>query len=470
MTHKTQLAFKALIMAATLMSSLQGEPTKLEETITSLLNSANSNLNSGIYVESLKDHRVLYKHNKHRYFIPGSTLKIVTTLAALAELGPDYTFKTSAYTGTTPTSSSNVYLEFSGDPTFTTDDLTEIFKHYRKEKGDTLSGNIVIDNRAFGEVPPLNPDWMIGDIHTCEEVFVSGAIIDENHYHCELVPHTQPGKPAKVVSKSGLMPSYPIKNKTITVKPGQGIWRNYGFNYGTMYIEGKVDTPQRIELPAKSFKHFIKERVELALKNAGINFTGKIRWAHVPQGAQLLFNHKSEPLENILIQASHNSHNLTFDAIFLKVATQPNVHTVTNWQDAGNRIKQIIKKHLGVDLEHTIIDDGSGLSRNSLITPAHFSALLLAAYNNPKFGNTFFKTLPTSGLTGTLKNRMVDPSTKGKVHAKTGSLTGVSALVGDIETDSNDLLLFVFLMNDFVGPNTPYTNLQDDLCRLLVKE
>ena len=318
--------------------------------------------------------------------------------------------------------------------------------------------------------PPLNPGVLLEDVETCETTPVSAAIIDGNFYDYLLVPAKRVGKPAILKSKSGLKPPYPIENNTKTVAQGRSTWRSYGFVGGTMRIEGEVSQNKHIELPTRSLKKYLKAHILRALKQSGLKLEGNIHWKPVPAHLKPVATHTSVPLETMLIDASQRSDNLIFDAIFLKVATRPDVSPVKTWKEAGKRIKRIIHKHYGVDLTHSVIADGSGLSRYNLMTPAQFSTLLIAAYSKPEVGQTFFNTLPVNGDRGSLSKRMTEEDIKGKVHAKPGSMSGVSSLVGDVTTDNKDTLVFVFLMNDFVGPTLKYRNLQDDLCRVLVKQ
>ena len=454
------------------LSSGAAEGVVLKDQFDSLIDSANPNLNAGIYVESLKTREPLYQRNLHRYYIPASALKIVTSLAALAELGPNYTYTTNLYLNESKKVKGgyDLFLEFDGDPTFTTDQLARLFKQIQKKYPIIKLGNLIVDTYAMGRIPPLNPGVLLEDVETCETTPVSAAILDGNFYDCVLVPAQRMGKPAVLKSKSGLKPPYPIENNTKTVAQGKNTWRSYGFVGGTMRIEGDIAKNKPIELPTRSLKRYLKERIESALKQSGTNIQGAIAWKPVPAHLTPVAKHTSARLESILIDASQRSDNLIFDAVFLKVTTRADVSPVKTWKEAGKRIKRIIHKNYGVDLTHSVIADGSGLSRYNLMTPAQFSSLLVAAYTNPDIGQEFFKTLPVNGGRGTLATRMTEENMKEKVHAKTGSMSGVSSLVGDVTTESNDTLVIVFLMNDFVGSSLKYRNLQDDLCRVLVKQ
>lgn len=472
MLKKTIFSFTLTLFILAKASTGNAEEVPLETRFDSLIASVNPNLNAGIYVESLKTHESLYKKNYHRHFIPASALKIVTTLAALAELGPNYTYATHLYLKESKKTKNNynLFLEFSGDPTLTEEDLVKLFAEIKTLHPDITIRNLVIDTYGMGRIPPLNPGALLEDIEMCETTPISVAIINKNFYDYALVPSKRMGKPATLKSKSGLTPPYPIENNTKTVAPGRISWQSYGFVGGTMRIEGEIAENRNIALPTRSLKKFIKAHLEQALDKAGITLKGSILWKPVPNHLEPVASHKSVPLERMLIDASHRSDNIIYDTLFLKVGTLPDAVPVTTWKEAGKRIKRTIHKHYGVDLTHSVIVDGSGLSRYNLITPAQLSTLLVTAYQKTELGKIFFKTLPANGIDGTLSRRMTEPEMKEKVHAKTGFMTGISTLVGNLTTDSGDTLIIVFMMNDFVGPITPYQNLQDDLCRILAKQ
>jgi serine-type D-Ala-D-Ala carboxypeptidase/endopeptidase (penicillin-binding protein 4) len=140
----------------------------------------------------------------------------------------------------------------------------------------------------------------------------------------------------------------------------------------------------------------------------------------------------------------------------------------------------------GINADETRLRDASGLSRYNLISPTQLATLLRYLYLNPimrvkiapnpelayqKNFNLFIESLPVAGTEedtpeaaakgGTLANRLVDSGLD--VRAKTGSMTGVSSLSGYMTTDSGRILVFVMLMDNYVGPGGDLRRLQDAL-------
>jgi D-alanyl-D-alanine carboxypeptidase/D-alanyl-D-alanine-endopeptidase (penicillin-binding protein 4) len=110
--------------------------------------------------------------------------------------------------------------------------------------------------------------------------------------------------------------------------------------------------------------------------------------------------------------------------------------------------------------------DGSGLSRMDLISAASFVRLLDAMSRQRDF-SLWYNALPIAGLDGTLRNRMKSTVAAGNCHAKTGSLSHVSALSGYVTDHDGKTILFSILMNNHLGPASACTHAQDRIVQLL---
>ena len=114
------------------------------------------------------------------------------------------------------------------------------------------------------------------------------------------------------------------------------------------------------------------------------------------------------------------------------------------------------------------IADGSGLSLYNYVTPEILVKMLVYAYRQTKINYHLFSALPIAGQDGTLKKRMLDPVVNGRVHAKTGTLSGISSLAGYASLPNGHQLAFC-IINQGVMKNTDGRGFQDKLCTALVK-
>ena len=115
----------------------------------------------------------------------------------------------------------------------------------------------------------------------------------------------------------------------------------------------------------------------------------------------------------------------------------------------------------------TLAPQGSGLSRDNLVTPRFQTSLLLYLSTRPYF-DLFFNTLAVSGTDGTLKHRLVSKPVKGVIHAKTGSLADVASLSGYMTTKSGRSLIFSIFANNARAYMTRIRQTIDEICALFV--
>ena len=139
------------------------------------------------------------------------------------------------------------------------------------------------------------------------------------------------------------------------------------------------------------------------------------------------------------------------------------------WSKGTRAVRDFLTGQVGLDIGRVVIMDGSGLSRYNAITPHHLLEALLWIKKHFCYASEFCASLPISGVDGTLYERMNDPSLKGKIRAKTGTMTGVSSLAGYIMTEEGNELVFSIMLNGFTKDDQNYKEqIEDRLCSLLV--
>jgi D-alanyl-D-alanine carboxypeptidase/D-alanyl-D-alanine-endopeptidase (penicillin-binding protein 4) len=121
---------------------------------------------------------------------------------------------------------------------------------------------------------------------------------------------------------------------------------------------------------------------------------------------------------------------------------------------------------LGVEPEGYVIVDGSGLSRKNLTTPAALVQVLQGIGKSPQ-AEVFRASLPIAGVNGTLKNRFLNTAAAGMVQAKTGSMTGISALSGYMNAPNYEPLVFSIIVNQSEQPGKVMRTAIDEIVVLL---
>lgn len=125
---------------------------------------------------------------------------------------------------------------------------------------------------------------------------------------------------------------------------------------------------------------------------------------------------------------------------------------------------------IGVARSNYEILEGSGLTRYNFVTSDIYMQILKYMYDDVKNFDAFYSTLPIGGIDGTLKDRMIGTEAEKNIHAKTGTINGVSTLTGYAISRDNEPIIFYIAMNNGFGMNSkPYRKKQDDICEVICK-
>lgn len=143
-------------------------------------------------------------------------------------------------------------------------------------------------------------------------------------------------------------------------------------------------------------------------------------------------------------------------------------HTQASWRNSIYAMESFLGKAAGINFSSISIADGAGLSRYNLVSPVQLGKLLYYAYHQDQVIPYLLNALPIAGVDGTLRWRMPNLAKGQNVHAKTGTMKGITGLAGYVKTQNNGTVGFVILINGFVGKYTPYRNFQDKVCQYLV--
>ncbi len=182
-----------------------------------------------------------------------------------------------------------------------------------------------------------------------------------------------------------------------------------------------------------------------ALKSAGIRLDGLPRVGGVPAGEGEIAGVDSAPISSIIRSINVPSDNYGAELLAKDLGARFGGAGTTA---AGTAVIRATLAALGI---HPRVVDGSGLSREDRVTPRQIARLLTLMRARPELGVPFAASLPTAGRTGTLKDRMRTTKARDRCHAKTGTLTDVSALSGYCTTTRNHTIVFSFVSNHVCG-------------------
>lgn len=416
----------------------------------------------GILVKSLKDGETLYNLASQKYFIPASNAKLLVTAAALIKFGSNFQIETPIYGQGYAPRLNRLKIVGNGDPTLRSEQLQQIAKDLKNQGIQQIDNLIIQDGRI--NITPINPTWEWEDIQFYYGTAVNNLILNENSVSLKLIPQNVDEPLQLEWSDSIAGQQWKISNQTITAPENTpysiSIERNFGqpllMLTGQLAIDSQPDTfGLAVVNPENYFRDFFKTTLE----KEGIKVinTQIIDQAKNDNKLRKLISIKSQPLKQIIKKANEESNNLYAESLLNLLGNTEN--RISNLDILKETLNEI-----GLDPQGYKLKDGSGLSRHNLITPETLVNLLSLMINTPQ-GNDYRNSLAISGMNGTLKNRFKNTILEGKIQAKTGTLSGNSALSGYLDPPNYSPLVFSIMINQ---SNLSSSELRDYIDNILL--
>lgn len=463
----------------------------------------------GVLIVDAETKQPLYQLNADRYFTPASNTKLFTTALAMATLGPNYRFHTTIETRGTLDSFGRLRGDLvfvgRGDPDFSNrripydavnpidgpsnQPLAELVDAIVAKGVKEVDGAIVGDDSYF-PYEPYPEGWAVGDLPEDYGAAVSAICFDDNGLDVKVTPGNQLGAAAWVTVEP--WPGYDVYDYAITTgatdsppdfhmvaEPGP---KKFMLRGSIPLGHPTMDLPAAMPDPADYTAHVLKQM----LLARGIRITGDARAQHGPPppsedspaaGPSLapsspapaplvLAERDSPPLIEIVRVLNKVSENLHAEILLRTVAKE---QTGIGSLSGGLKVEQKFLTAIGVPLGDVLVDDGSGLSRENLVTPRAVVALLQYVRQQP-WGDAFLATLPVAGLDGTLEHRLKDTPALGRIQAKTGSVERTQAVSGFATTLGGQRLVFSMFDNHSGGPTREAVKVLDAIAVAMVQD
>ncbi|MGC0250566.1 D-alanyl-D-alanine carboxypeptidase/D-alanyl-D-alanine endopeptidase [Pseudactinotalea sp. Z1748] len=421
---------------------------------------------AGVVVQDARTGERLYEHNPGYRLMPASNVKMLTSAAAMELLGPDYTYTTTVLTdgerrGNSEVVHGDLYLKGDGDPTMLEQDYAALAEQVADAGIRRVHGDLVADDTRF-DSQRLGPFWSWGDEDFYYSAQISALSVgpNEDYDAGTVIIDTAPGSAGEAAEVSVIPESdyITIDNQATTVAPGGStsisVTRERGSNTWTVSGTIAADADARRvwravwEPAGKAAAVF-----DRALQDHGVEVTGDIRTGvSTPSGAEVVATHESMTLTELLnpfMKLSNNGHG----EVLLKTLGDE-VAGSGDWSSGAEVLRGYLES-LGVTSELRLVD-GSGLSRGNQIPAGEFATFLYEVQEADWFEDWYAEfPVACAGermVGGTLNSRMCETPAQGNVHAKTGSLTGVTALSGYVtDADGRDLVFAMLFNNHLVG-------------------
>jgi serine-type D-Ala-D-Ala carboxypeptidase/endopeptidase (penicillin-binding protein 4) len=441
----------------------------------------------GVLVTDRDTGEILYELNADRFFTPASNAKIVTTSLALATLGPTYQFRTTLQSsgkfGEDGRLLGDLVFVGRGDPDLSNRKFPYAGKVEHEGRAEIvlaqmaddaiakglkeIDGDIVADD-SYYPYDPYPPGWSVGDLYFTFGAPVSAISFNDNSISVEVSPGLRAGDPAGVaVEPAAAIGTFGHELTTGAVdgKAEFGVVRQAGPQF--LLLRGSIPlghAPMKLDLampdPAETTALALKQIFE----SRGVRVTGTIRARHsappeiypdaplvlgpaplpTPADTIVFAVHISPPLSEIVRVTNKVSQNLHAELLLRAVAHEKKGFGVT---DAGIWAEQDFLKTVGVADGDVVFTDGSGLSRDDLVTPRAVVQLLRWDALQP-WSADYISTFPIAGEDGTLETRLKDTVAAGRIEAKTGALDHVRAISGFATTLRGERLIFAIFGNN----------------------
>ncbi|KTC84799.1 D-alanyl-D-alanine carboxypeptidase/D-alanyl-D-alanine endopeptidase [Legionella cincinnatiensis] len=466
---------KTLIGAFFVTLSSVSQSARVQNEVDRLINQMNPNVNLGAVVVDLTSGETLYRRNAGRLYIPASNMKLFSEAAALMVLGPDYHFKNQLSMGAGKIQQGvlqgNVYLQLSGDPSFSREDLKKLLSSLKELEIHTIQGNVYIDS-SVAEVNPYPPGWLASDLAYSYGAPNAPVMLDANRLTVIVNPGTHAGDPALVEVDDG-GGNITLNNQATTKAKAQDCGVGFSLDKENhLTIRGCVGVGQWAVQQRMAIKNplmYAQAMIQSQLAKEHIQLNGQVQLGKTPSNSLLIATQYSKPLSQLMADTLKPSDNLYADSLYLHAAATLNGSPV-NWQSAQPIVKNFLQSQTGIDFTNAIITDGSGLSRYSLVTPEQTISLLKFLYQRFPLSYEYIAALPISGRDGTLQKRFRIPSQQGFVRAKTGTMVGINSLSGYLYTANGHTLAFALYVNRQPGKSSgPGRPVLDAICTYFLK-
>src|SRR5574344_1832365 len=421
--------------------------------INSAINKASISKTADISVSfrDVKTGKNVYEFNANKPMNPASTQKLVTLIPSMATLGENYEFKTQLYVNK---KNGNIYLRVGADPYLTTEDLKNMLAKLKNYKIYSAKAFFVVDSITDSN------DWGEGwqwddDMNPLMPKF--GAYnLDKNLIVITVSP-TVLGAPGQIETDVFYPTVFMNNIVTGSVNDIKLDRRNY-ISPDIINANGTVSSTQTIQVPINFPRRYFVLRLKEILANQKVEYYGEFPRAITSKGSMLIAEtkHSISAAEDDILKSSNN---MIAETVF-KLAGGKYTNSEGSAMNSNEMLNNYYKKQ-GISTENVKIVDGSGVSKNNLLTSDFVSEVLVKESKDLNFKD-FLSHMASPGE-GTLTDRML--YFKENLKAKTGTLSNVSAICGYLTSKKGKTYAFSIMISDPKSKSSDKKSFEEYLLR-----
>jgi D-alanyl-D-alanine carboxypeptidase/D-alanyl-D-alanine-endopeptidase (penicillin-binding protein 4) len=405
-----------------------------------------------VYARQLGSDEIAIDHFADRALNPASTMKLVTTYAALDLLGPAYRWRTEIYRDGELFDGvlhGNLVIKGYGNPELMQHDMWRMLSDLRQAGVRDIQGSLILDDSYFS---PNNTDPGQFDNEPYRAYNAIPNAVTSN-LNSTSFKFFHDGEQAQIQASPDL-PEITLINQLELTKAACGDWRgklsyavqNEG-NQAKVIFAGKYPAScgeKYLDLSLLSHASYTHHLFRQIWQQLGGTLSGGFQLATLKPTAVKLTEHYSQPLADVIRRINKYSNNLMTRQLLLTIAAE-RVAPPGN-EINGAKAIQVWLASKGMVFPELVIENGSGLSRLERISARHLGELLEHAYASPVMAE-LMSSMPMLAVDGTVMRRLQDSPVQGRAHLKTGSLNGVRSIAGYILDEKGRRWAVVFIVN-----------------------
>ncbi len=425
-----------------------------------------------VSIVDVESGKLIAGHQSNLGTTPASSLKVITTAAALHYLGEDFRFKTELqHDGNIDengTLQGNLYIKGYGDPTIGShhfdkaeklDVVMQKFAEAIKKAGIKKINGYIIGDGSYFDTEVVGNKWLWEDLGNYYGSGAHGLNIQENMYFIDFQQVSQLGATPKVIKIRPTIPNLLLLNEVKSDVKGSGDNAYiFGAPYAyTRYIRGTIPVGNKTftikgSIPDPPFftAHYLADVLEKngieTSKLTSSYFDYKRNQENKEGQRATIFTYQSPNLREIVFKTNMKSVNLYCEAMLRMIGKKINNDSTP--EGGLKAVYDYLEKNK-MNTKGFFLLDGSGLSPMNSATSFQMAQAIRIFIQDKNIADAFKRSLPVSARSGSMKYLLRGTVAEEKVFAKSGGMERVRSYTGYMKTKSGQLLSFSMIANNF---------------------
>ncbi len=425
-------------------------------------------------------HEVIHWQENHS-MNPASTMKLLTSLAAMEVLGPQYRWKTDLFTNgkiQNGTLQGDLLIRGSGDPKLIPEEINKMLANLKSSGIKKITGDLILDRSAY-DLSVKETSFSDGEPSRSYNVAPDALLFAFNSFSFQFFPNIE--SQVVVIKQTPRIANLKIDNNLTLIDAPCLNWReNISMSLqmqknGTWLASFQGQYPigcnsASWNVVASDSDQFFLQSLIAAWEDMGGSWGKKpnIKSGQLSDSFRPVVTHFGVPLYESVRDINKLSNNVMARQVLLTIALEK-AQGPSNTANGTKIVKSWLKRHQ-LEMPELVIENGSGLSRIERISSKHLNQVLLLGLNSSS-NEYFAESLPIAGVDGTMKHRLIDKfrkhvpkksdaqllekNTEGFPNAirkygayiKTGSLMDVRSISGYVVSKTGQVYAITSMIN-----------------------